>query len=112
MYLLCAFNKFEEPQAFLIAPSTQGHHVDFSFSRFEFEDIGKECRENYDWFKFIDGNEISDTTIDFCSNGPEPLNKTFSSQNNEITLWMFSDNNLGGKGDKTSNTKIIHQLLG
>ena len=81
----------------------QGHHVDFSFSRFEFEDIGKECRENYDWLKFIDGTELSDPTIPFCSNGPDPLNKTFSSQNNEITLWMFSDNNESGKGKKALN---------
>ena len=84
----------------------QGHHVDFSFSRFEFEEVGKECRENYDLLKFIDGNEISDNTTDFCSNGPDPLNKTFSSQNNEITLWMFSDGGVGGKGDKASNTTI------
>ena len=83
----------------------QGHHVDFSFSRFKFEDLGgNECRENYDWLKFLDGNDVSDKTIDFCNNGPDPLNKTFSSKNNEITLWMFSDNAAGGKGDKASNT--------
>ena len=105
---LSAFNKVaRKPETFLISPSTQGHHVQFSFSRFQFEDLGKVCRENYDWLKFIDGVAISDKTIDFCSNGPEPLNKTFSSENNEITLWMFSDKGDGGKGDKTSNT-IVH----
>jgi len=88
----------------------QGHHVDFSFSRFEFEEVGKECRENYDWLKFIDGNEFSEPTNDFCSNGPDPLNKTFSSRNNEITLWMFSDEGTSGKGfklDWTSTAKPV-----
>ena len=82
-------------------PLLQGHHVDFSFSQFKFEDLGgNKCWENYDWFKFIDGVAVTDKTIKFCNNGPDPLNKTFSSQNNEITLWMFSDNGAGGKGDK------------
>ena len=92
------------PKLCSITPSTQGHHVDFSFSRFQFEEVGKECRENYDRLKLIDGNKIGDRMIDFCSNGPDPLNKTFSSQNNEITLWMFSDGSVGGKGNKASNT--------
>ena len=84
----------------------QGHHVDFSFSRFEFEVVGKdgeECDSNYDWLKFIDGVDVSDITKDFCNNGPIPLNKTFSSKGNKITLWMFSDGGVGKKGEKNSN---------
>ena len=84
---------------------SQDHVVQFSFSRFKFEEVAKECPENYDWLKFIDGEDVSDKTIGFCSNGPDPLNKTFSSKNNEITLWMYSDEAEGGKGEKTSNTK-------
>jgi len=91
----------------------QGHHVDFSFSRFEFEVVGKdgeECDSNYDWLKFIDGVDVSDMTKDFCNNGPIPLNKTFSSKGNEITLWMFSDGGVGKKGfklDWTSTAKPV-----
>jgi len=89
----------------------QGHHVDFSFSRFEFENVGtKECKENYDWLKFLDGVDVSDTKEDFCNNGPVPLNKTFSSKGNEITFWMFSDEGVGKKGfklDWTSTAKPI-----
>ena len=82
---------------------TQGHHVQFSFSRFEFENVGtKECKENYDWLKFIDGVDVSDTTKVFCNNGPVPLNQTFSSEENEITLWMHSDGGVGKKGEKNS----------
>ena len=87
---------------------TQGHHVDFSFSRFEFENVGtKECKENYDWLKFLDGVDVSDTKEDFCNNGPVPLNKTFSSKGNEITFWMFSDEGVGKKGEKNSNNYLF-----
>ena len=63
---------------------------------------GKKC---YDWLKFIDGIDESDNTTEFCNNGPDPLNKTFSSKNNEITLWMYSDTAESGKGKKALNTK-------
>ena len=78
----------------------QDHVVQFSFSRFKFEEVAPECPENYDWLKFIDGAVVGDPTLDFCSNGPDPLNKTFSSKNNEITLWMYSDDATAGKGKK------------
>ena len=54
----------------------------------------------YDWLKFIDGIDESDNTTIFCNNGPDPLNKIFSSKNNEITLWMYSDNAESGTGKK------------
>ena len=81
----------------------EDHFVQFSFSRFDFElaEDGKKC---YDWLKFIDGIDESDNTTIFCNNGPDPLNKIFSSKNNEITLWMYSDNAESGTGKKAVNT--------
>jgi len=76
----------------------QDHVVQFSFSQFDFEEATKDC--NFDWLKFIDGTDVGDPTTAFCSNGPDPLNQTFSSKNNEITLWMYSDAATAGKGFK------------
>ena len=76
----------------------QDHVVQFSFSQFNFEEATKDC--NFDWLKFIDGTDVGDNTTAFCSNGPDPLNQMFSSKNNEITLWMYSDDATAGKGEK------------
>ena len=63
---------------------------------------GKTC---YDWLKFIDGiPDESDNTTIFCNNGPNPLDKIFSSKHPMITLWMYSDNAESGKGKKALNT--------
>ena len=65
--------------------------------------VGNKCDASSDWLKFIDGEKVSDPTIDFCNSGPG-TNKLYSSTNNEITLWMHSDNADGGKGKKASNS--------
>ena len=84
----------------------EDHLVQFKFSRFDFELVGDgtKCDESYDWLRFIDGNDVNDNTTDFCNSGPG-ANKSYSSTNNEITLWMYKDNAAGGKGEKVLSTK-------
>ena len=77
----------------------EDHFIQFSFSRFDFE-LAQGKKKCYDWLKFIDGIDESDDTTKFCNNGPDPLDTIFSSKNNEITLWMYSDNGKNGKGKK------------
>jgi len=85
----------------------EDHLVQFKFSRFDFELVGDgtKCDESYDWLRFIDGNDVNDETTDFCNSGPG-ANKSYSSTNNEITLWMYSDNAAGGKGFKLDWTSV------
>ena len=84
----------------------EDHLVQFNFSRFDFEvlGVGTKCDASHDWLRFIDGEKISDATLDFCKSGPG-ANKSYLSTRNEITLWMHSDEGVGGKGEKASNTK-------
>jgi len=95
----------------------KGFLVQFSFSRFGFEHYenlgnGNECDGNYDWLKFINGNysaycvENENKTTAFCMGGVKALNKEFTSETNEITLWMYSDDTTSGKGFKLNWTAV------
>ena len=92
----------------------QGYVVNFTFLQFDFEkyeNVGNEneCDGNYDWLKFIDGNDASDKTITFCRKGTKALNRTFTSETNDITLWMYSDDAASGKGKKVYFVNISNR---
>jgi len=85
----------------------EDHLVQFKFSRFDFEvlGVGTKCDASGDWLRFIDGEKVSEPTIDFCKSGPG-ANQSYLSTRNEITLWMHSDEGVGGKGFKLDWTSV------